>query len=220
MRYLTAGERRGGCEWPGAEQSPSAIWRPEWYTIEGWIDRVVKVITHEAWIEGLSLRVKAVEEEEKRQLEGEKVGEGRKVTPWSEERNCCLRDIVLFLFSLMFLIIATSLLSVAVHSRVWSSSTQKSYYSHLGLHFSISITTSILCSMSLLRPHSPRLTHSAPQHSNTPMRILNLHSEPSANLTSWSRETRADGPDPGERGVARSRQGERKRERESGRWER
>ena len=125
-----------------------------------------------------------------------------------------------FLFSLMFLIIATSLLSVAVHSRVWSSSTQKSYYSHLGLHFSISITTSILCSMSLLRPHSPRLTHSAPQHSNTPMRILNLHFEPSANLTSWSRKTRADGPDPGERGVARSRQGERKRERESGRWER
>ena len=57
-----------------------------------------------------------------------------------------------FLFSLMFLIIATSILSVAVHSRVWSSSTHKSYYSHLGLHFSISIPTSILCSMSLPRP--------------------------------------------------------------------
>ena len=37
------------------------------------------------------------------------VGEGKKVTPWSEERNCCLGDIVLFLFSLMFLIIATSI---------------------------------------------------------------------------------------------------------------
>ena len=34
---------------------------------EGWIDRVVKVIiTHEAWTEGLSLRVKAVEDEEKK----------------------------------------------------------------------------------------------------------------------------------------------------------
>ena len=64
-----------------------------------------------------------------------------------------------FLFSLMFLIVATSLLSVAVHSRVWSSSTQKSYYSHLGLHFSISITTSIWCSMSLPRP---RLTPTHP----------------------------------------------------------
>ena len=41
----------------------------------------MKVIIHEAWIEGLSLRVKAVEEEEKRQLEGEMVGEGKKVTP-------------------------------------------------------------------------------------------------------------------------------------------
>ena len=36
---------------------------------EGRIDRVVKVIiTHEAWTEGLSLRVKAVEDEEKKEV--------------------------------------------------------------------------------------------------------------------------------------------------------
>ena len=170
----------------------------------------------------LSLRVKAVEDEEKKAVGRWKVGEGKKVTPWREERKLLSGRYCSFLFSLMFPYFSNIyVICCWVHSRVWSLSTHKSYHSHLGLHFSISITTSILCSMSLLRSHSPP-THPA-QHPNIP-------TPPCAFLTYILNPVQIWPFDPGKpgqmvtmrerEGVARSRQEERKRERESGRWER